>query len=439
MGQRDKQIFPGYGQFKYSGGIGGPVFPSNSVPLLGASYGKDGGQGRQTGGYGVTIMTTTGSATTSTAAVTSGQVAHGDGPQISYTATVLTDTNAAFTSAIIGSTVETFSGKTGVISAQTATTVTVASWATGTPATGESYNIGPTTLPLAAVAGMTAGTSIIQIDVNNTTTPTTAEVRKITNIATLTVTLDHPLFYAHLTAAPVVVSTGVTPLYKHYFVPGNTLDSLTLEKNLGGYQSEQFSGCRVTKHTLKCAATNTVVDFMATVEGAATSVLATPTALAIVDEAPFVFAEATITAFGTVIGEIESLQVDLENAVKPVYTLNGTHNPQAISPTSRKASGQMVAVFTSLNDAVKGYFAGLGVTGGAPFVGAIDATFTHPTLNTSYQVHLNRCRISKYADDLKTNDIIHANLGFEAEFDLSAVPNSLGYASVTSGAQYVPY
>lgn len=439
MGQRDVQIFPLYGQYKFNGNLAGPIFPSNSVPLLAAGFGKDGGQGKQLGGFGVTITTTTGSATTITTAITAAQVAHGDGPQISYTTTVLTDTNASFAAAIIGSVIETFSGKTGTVTAQTATTLTVASWTGGTPVAGESYNVGPNTIVVASATGYVAGTSILQLDVNNTATPTTSEVRKVTTIVTTTLTLDHPVFYPHLSGAPVVRSTGATPLYQHFFVPGNLLDSLTIEKDLGQFQSEQFQGCRVAKYGMKAASTNTEAGFTATVEGAGASILTTPTTLSVVNEAPFVFAESALTLFGTATQEITSISIDIENGVKPTYVANASHAPAFITPTLRKASGQITVVFTSLNDAVKGYFAGMGVTGAAVLSGAIDATFTHPTLNTAFQVHLNKCRISKLGDVIKAADVILQNLSFEAEFDLGATPNSLGYASTTSGATYLPY
>ena len=438
MGQRDINIFPLYGEYKFAGSLTGPAFPTNSVPLLAAGYGKDGGSGGQVGGFGVAVTNTLGAGTTLTTAVTAGQVAAGSGPQISYTATVLTDTNASFTAAIVGSMIYTESGKTGTVTAQTATTLTVSSWTGGTPVAGEGYKVGPNTIAVGAVTGISVGTKI-QIDTNNTSTGVTSEVRNVTNIATLTLTLDVPLFYAHLVTATVKPATAATPLFQHYFVPGNSLSSLTIEKNLGGFQSEQYSGCRVSKYQLKASTGNTPVEFTADIMGANVTVLATPTALSVVNEAPFVFAEGTLTLFGSLVQEITSIQMDIENAVKETYTFNNAHTPSYITPVSRKAVGQITLVFTSLNDPVKGYFVGTGITGSTPLAGAIDATFLHTATGAQFQMHLNKCRISKYADDIKVSDVILVTLSFEAEFDLSATPNSLGYASVINSAQWLPY
>lgn len=445
MGQRDFQIFPLYGQYTFKGALAGPIFPTNSVPLLAAGFGKDGGQGAQTLGFGVAANPYPGSGgTTTSGAITAGQVAHGDGQQISYTSTVLTDTNAVFTSAIVGSIIETFGGKTGTVTAQTGTTLTVASWTGGTPVAGESYNVGPTALVLVAAGGFIAN-DIIQIDVNAGGV-TSAEIRKITaGAGSTSLTLDRGLWYAHASGVNVrKVGNGTAPIastvWQHFFVPGNQLDSLTVEKNLGQYQSEQFTGMRVGKYALKAEAKNTEVGFTGDLEGAGVTVLTTPTALSVVNELPFVYAEGTIAAFGAgVTAEVESITIDIENGVKPTYTFNQAHTPAFVTPVSRKASGTMQLVFTSLNDAAKGYFVGSGVTGGTLITGAIDATFTHPGTAGTFQMHLNQCRIAKITDDIKVDDIIHVTLGFEAEFSLSSTPQSLGYASVGNVSKYAPY
>jgi len=445
MQQRDFQIFPLYGQFKFSGSISGPAFPTNAVPLLAGAYGKDGGQGGQLLGFGVTANPYPGSGgTTLSTAITSGQVAHGDGPQISYDATHLTDPNATFQPGIVGSEIETFSGKKATVTGQTGTQLTVASWTGGTPTAGESYNVGPKALTLAAAGGFAAN-DVIQVDVNSGGA-TTSEIRQIASGAgTTSITLDHGLWYAHAAGVNVrkVGNAGApiaNTLFQHFFVPGNLLDSFTLEKNLGGFQSELYTGVRVVKHSFKAQATNTPVEYTADLlAAAAPTPLTTPTALTVVNEAPMVFAEGTITLFGQVTQEITSIQIDLQNGVKDTYTFNQSHNPAYVTPVSRKASGQLSLVFTSLNDATKGYFVGSGVTGATPFAGAIDVTFAHPSSGGVYQIHLNKCRISKYGDDLKINDVIMVNLSFEAEYDLSATPALLGYGSVQNNSKYLPY
>src|SRR5579885_1586020 len=119
-----------------------------------------------------------------------------------------------------------------------------------------------TTITVASSSGLVAGTTIVQID---SAANKIAECRKITNIAgtgPYTLTLDSALVYAHASGA--TVQPVIAP-FLHAIVEANTLPSFTLEKNLGGLTSLQYTGMVGSKLTVKGATKNEVevaIDFM---------------------------------------------------------------------------------------------------------------------------------------------------------------------------------
>jgi len=215
------------------------------------------------------------------------------------------------------------------------------------------------------------------------------------------------------------VVTGTTPLYTHTISPANALPSFTIEKNVGGYQSEQYAGCKINKYELKLASGNQPVEVTVDFMGKTVATMTTPTAVTVVNESPFVFAEGTVTLLGSVDATVQSATITIENTVKETYT-GGSHTPAYLTPVARHVHGQMTVVFTSLNDATYGYFQSIPVGGGTAEQGTVVLALAHPASGGSVTITLNKVQLSKYADDLKFGDVALVTLDFEASYDLSA-------------------
>jgi hypothetical protein len=286
-----------------------------------------------------------------------------------------------------------------------------------------------TTLTLTANASFT-NSQIIQIDANNPATPTTSECRMIVSGGgTTSIVVTPALTYAHSNAAVV---KGVVAPYTHTFAQTNTLSSLTVEKNLGGYQSLQFAGCRVGKLSVKAPATNEAVSVTYDVTGRAAAILTSPTAVSIIADVPFVFAEATLTLFSNARNDVSDIQIDIDNGLKETYTYSGQHGPSFITPVTVHASGTLSVVFSSLNDSTYGDYSNM-VSG---TLGSLAWTATHPTSNESITITLPQVVLTKTGQDVKLTDVIMSSLSYEATKSLSA-----GYTiqATLTNEQYVAY
>lgn len=222
-----------------------------------------------------------------------------------------------------------------------------------------------------------------------------------------------PLFpsngVAVLAAAIGADTVSGTAPYTHTVVPGNTLSSLTVEKNIGGFQSLQFAGCKVGKLTLKAAAGNSAADVSYDVTGTTVTVLGTPTAVSVINESPFVFAQASVSLFGGARAECSSMQIVVDNGLKATYTFGGSNAPTFITPVSLKVNGTADVVFDSLDDATYGDYA----KAVAGTTGAISLTLSQGA-SVSVALACPQVVISKYTNDLKVADVIMSALTFEA-------------------------
>lgn len=368
MGQRDKNIFAAYGEYKFNGQVGSMLMPTNGIPYLVAAIGADGARAGQASNNGTTSVTT------------------GAGTTL---------------------------------------------------ASGSAINA--TTLSLSA-SGPANGT-IIQVDVNSGTT--SAECRKIqSGGGTTSITLDVALNYAHLSGVAVVPATNPTgqtsPMFIHNIVQitSGTFDSLTVEKIVGGYQSEIYAGCRLSKYNLKLAAGNTEAAFTADLMGQNAVVQASPDAVVITNEAPFVFAEATLTLFGTAIQIPTNIEIDINNNPKEVYTFGQQHYPTYITPQARAISGKLTGVFTSLNDATYGWFTQYLTN--SPMTGSLVISLAHPSNAGTVAITLSAINVKKYSDEIKLEDVVLVPLEFDARLNLAASPLATIGATITDG-QYLPW
>lgn len=224
--------------------------------------------------------------------------------------------------------------------------------------------------------------------------------------------------------------TGTSPNYTHTLAPANQLPSVTVEKNLGGYQSLQFSGSRVGKYSIKSATGNTETEFTASIIGKTATVLDSPTSpIAIVNENPFVFAESSVTLFDELTAQVTAVNLDIDNGLKPTYTFNQSHDLEFLSPITRHITGSLTVVFDSLDDATWGYYTQM-INGTS---GNLILNWTHPDTTYALTITLPKIFLTKYADDIKLDDIIMTTLDFEAVYDLTQdPPNSIG-ATVVNG------
>lgn len=211
--------------------------------------------------------------------------------------------------------------------------------------------------------------------------------------------------------------TGTVAPYSHTISEANALASMTIEKDIGNFQSLQFAGCRISKTSIKCAAGNQPVQITSDVEGRAVAVMDTPTAVNVTNEIPFVFAEAAVTMFSHARAEATSVQIDIDNGLKSTYTFSGQHGPNFLTPVTLHVSGQANFVWDSLDDSTYGDF--VSMQNGT--LGALQVVFAHPVAaNGSVTVNLPQIVLSKYANDLKMTDVVMSSINFEALLSISS-------------------
>lgn len=232
--------------------------------------------------------------------------------------------------------------------------------------------------------------------------------------------IDGPLFPSNaiellIASIGTDVVTGTTSPYTHTISQANSLPSLTVEKNIGAFQSLQFAGCRVGKFSLKVPTGNEAASITADVSGQSAAVLDSPTAVSITNELPFVFAEATTSIFGTSRTEAHNVEFTIDNGLKETYTYGGNHGPSFITPVTVHASGMLDVVWSSLDDSTYGDYTKM--QNGT--LGAFSVTLTHPT-GGGFSVQLNAPQVaySKFSNDLKVSDVVLASLSWEASKSL---------------------
>jgi hypothetical protein len=213
------------------------------------------------------------------------------------------------------------------------------------------------------------------------------------------------------------VVTGAGPLYTHTISQANTLPSLTIEKNLGSFQSIQFAGCRIGKMTLNVPATNEAANVSYDATGQSAAILTTPTTVSVTNESPFVFAEGSLTLFTHARAEVTSASITIDNGLKSTYTFSGNHGPSFITPVTLHVSGSITLTWSSLNDATYGDFSNM-VNG---TTGALSLSLTHPgATGASLTITCPQVVLNKMTSDIKMTDVIMSNLTFEATKSLTS-------------------
>ncbi|MGW7001432.1 phage tail tube protein [Streptomyces sp. NPDC054933] len=298
---------------------------------------------------------------------------------------------------------------------------------TSSTTTSAPVTAGATTVTVTTATGYAVG-NVIQVDVNNTMTPTTAECRKIASMAGSVLTVDVAFTYAHASGATVAVVTGP---FTHSVQQANQLPSLTVEKQLGGYQSLQFSGGRVNKFGLQVTNGNQEATVTADVMAKHAAVLDTPSTISVVNESPYVFAETTLSLNSQAVAQATSADLSVENGLKDTYTFNSSHELQFLTPLTRTISFKSDLVFTSLDDATWGYWTQM--TTGTDF--SVTLALTHPSSGGTVSFTMPKARIKTYTDAVKIDDVILSTITFDIYLNLTTLQTIS--ASVIN-SQYLP-
>jgi hypothetical protein len=222
------------------------------------------------------------------------------------------------------------------------------------------------------------------------------------------------LTYAHGNGAAVNL---VAAPYLHNIQQANVLSSFTVEKNLGGFDSLQFAGSRVNKLSIASTDTDTEASINADMVAASSAVLDTPSAISIINENPFVFAEGIVSLFGQNVAQATSFSLDIENGLVSTYTYNQSHNLQFLTPLTRRVSGKIDVVFTSLDDATWGYYNQM-VAG---TTGALQLSLTHPGTGGTVSFYMPKVVLKTVPDDVKMEGVIMTSLNFEAYLNLATL------------------
>ena len=237
-------------------------------------------------------------------------------------------------------------------------------------------------------------------------------------------TISGPLFPSNglqllVAAIGTDVVSGTTAPYTHTVSQANLasqVESVTIEKNVGNFQSLQFAGCRVGKASIKAQATNQPVTVDYDCSASVVAVLDTPTAVSLnLTEQPYNFTECTVSLDGTNRYEASNIQLDIDNGLLETYTMDGHHGPTFLSNVLVHVSGQLDVVWSSFDDATYGDFNKMinGTTG------ALLLTITHPATAGSAAITLPKVALSKYSNDIKITDVVMSTLNYEAGKDLS--------------------
>ena len=303
----------------------------------------------------------------------------------------------------------------------------VGSSPTSSTTTSAAVTAGATTVTVTSATGYAVG-NVIQVDVNNTMTPTTAECRKIASIAGSVLTVDVAFSYAHASGATVAVVTG---LFTHSVQQANQLGSLTVEKQLGGFQSLQFSGARVNKFGLQVTNGNQEATVTADLTAKHAAVLDSPSSISVINELPYTFAETTLSLNSQTVAHATSADLSLENGLKDTYTFNNSHELQFLTPLTRTISFKADLVFTSLDDATWGYWTQM--VNATDF--SITLALTHPSSGGSVSFTMPKARIKTYTDAVKIDDVILSTITFDIFLNLTTLQTIS--ASVLN-SQYLP-
>ncbi len=262
------------------------------------------------------------------------------------------------------------------------------------------------------------------------------KVTAVSGTGPYTLTVD-AIPYA-ITATNDIAQAVQAPFF-HAVIPTQRPISLTVERNIGGYQSQQYTGTMVNTYKLTLPTTNAEASFTAGLSAAGFDILDTPSAVeSLTDPAPpFVFAEGSISLFGTTVNTLDNLSFELSNEVKENWTVSSPHLPTFVTPTSRTLKGDCSAVFFSLDDPTYGYFKNWNPVLGTPTSATVSITLAHPSTGGSFFISFPQVNVQKVGTEIKEGDIIKQTLSLGMSYQLSST--SLFSSYFTNASVYAPY
>lgn len=436
-------VYPMQGEAKVAGNIAAPLYAINGVPMLLGSIGQDQSAGNGVFGVPRAIATAPGSAGTSTSFAATGVT--------SITLTGITGTFATGQTLLISGSSDTADaqGRPGweTVRCSNFSTPTVTCTATTKVHTGTITvsSVGWSEVGSVAVGGgsvtVTSGggssyavNDIIQIDVNSGTT-TTSELHKIASISTDTLNFtDYTAQYAHSANAQVIRLT-TAGLFYHAVSPG-TLNSYTIERNIGGVQSLQFAGCKFAKGAIDAPMGNAACKITVDAMGAAAPVAIAPTAASTDTTPPYQFTEGAFSVFGATHSETSNFKINWDNALKESWTYSGSHFASFLTKTDFHVNGTFDAIFSNssgLTDSTYGFFTKmLNQT-----QGALSFTLTHASDGSFINVYCPLVVLDKYGVTTTVGNVVIQPITFKAFYSVSAATGPL--TIVVANNMYLPY
>ncbi len=209
--------------------------------------------------------------------------------------------------------------------------------------------------------------------------------------------------------------SGTTPSFTHTIAEANTLHSLTVEKNIGNFESLQFAGTRVSKYSIKATAGNTPAEFTADLVAQSVAILTTPTTVVTVNEEPFVFAEFTLTSGVNILQQATNFQLDIDNVLKETYTFSQSNEVSFLTPTALKVSGSFDVVFDDLSAGLYDFFTQ--VKSGTQ--AALTFKLAHPS-GDSIEFSMPLVTLSKSNQDTKPEAVVMETIDFQAMYSAGA-------------------
>jgi hypothetical protein len=290
-----------------------------------------------------------------------------------------------------------------------------------------------TTLAAPSVAGATTLSTTLTFSVNDivmvdTTVSLKSELRKVTIVSgagPYTITLDAPLVNAHASGA--VIAKNLAP-FTHNIVQQNTVQSFTLEQNLGGLQSIQYAGCVPGKISLKAATKEEVI---ATIDWVCQKdATFSPTVPTYSADQPFVLAGTTLSLMGSGDTAVESFGLDVDNVLEEHYTYSGQRYPTFIVAKGRTVAMKVTETLQNMT-----MYASLAAanSSSAPTAGVNTITCVSGTDQIVFT--LPQVSLAKLSKPMKAGDVIMADIDFKAW--LGTLANSL--TAVITSAAYLQY
>jgi len=215
--------------------------------------------------------------------------------------------------------------------------------------------------------------------------------------------------------------TGTSPSFTHTISEANVLQSLTVEKNIGNFESLQFAGARVSKYSIKASSGNSAAEFTADLVAQSVAVLSAPTTVVVVNEEPFVFAEFTLTSGANILQQATNFQLDIDNVMKETYTFNQSSTLQFLTPTALKVSGSFDVVFDDLTAGSYDFFtqAANGTQATLKF------KLAHPATGGSIEFDMPLVTLSKTNQDTKPESVVMETINFEAMYSAGSTISAI--------------